>query len=297
MRQGRGAAWVLAALLCALAVPEWAEAGEALLPELVAVPAGPFIRGSDRREREAAYLLDEAAYGHNRTRTGRWYENEPARQTTELPAIEIARSPITNNQYAAFVAATGHRVPEVDPATWRGYGLIHPYQRTRRHAWTGGATPPGRGDHPVVLVSHGDARAYAGWLSEVSGRRWRLPSEAEWEKAARGPGGRRFPWGRAWDPGRLNSHDRGPFDTTPVGTYPAGTSPYGLLDAAGQIFEWTATPQVGTPAAGETGAGERFIVKGGSWDDSGCGVCRPAARHGRPAALKHILIGFRLVAD
>jgi formylglycine-generating enzyme required for sulfatase activity len=277
---------VLAALLTACAGP--AAAAPASAPEVVPVPAGPYVRGSDRAEREAAYLLDEAAYGHN-TRTGKWYENEPLRQSVELPTFEITRSLVTNTQYAAFVTATGHRVPDVDPATWRGYGLIHPYQRTRRHAWTGGAYPPGRGEHPVVLVSHGDARAYGAWLSEVTGRRWRLPDEAEWEKAARGPDGRRFPWGRAWDPARLNSHDRGPFDTTPVGTYPAGASPYGLLDAAGQVFEWTATPAAG--------AGERFIVKGGSWDDSGCGVCRPAARHGRPAALKHILIGFRLVAD
>ena len=285
----RGAAWAVAALLTACAGPGAAGPGPPPQPDPIAVPAGPYVRGSDRAEREAAYLLDEAAYGHNRTRTRKWYENEPARQTAALPAFEIARSPITNAQYAAFVAATGHRIPEVDPATWRGYGLIHPYQRTRRHAWTGGAYPPGRGDHPVVLVSHGDARAYGAWLSEVTGRHWRLPSEAEWEKAARGPDGRRFPWGRAWHPTRLNSHDRGPFDTTPVGAYPAGASPYGLLDAAGQVFEWTATPAAG--------AGERFIVKGGSWDDSGCGVCRPAARHGRPAALKHILIGFRLVVD
>ncbi len=299
MRLGRGAAWVLAALLTACAEPGTAAPGQLSEPELpepglVAVPAGPFIRGSDRYEREAAYLLDEAAYGNNRTRTRKWYENEPARQTAELPAFEITRGPITNAHYAAFVTATGHRVPEVDPATWRGYGLIHPYARTRRHAWVGGATPAGRGGHPVVLVSHGDARAYAAWLSDVTGRRWRLPSEAEWEKAARGADGRRFPWGRAWDPERLNSHDRGPFDTTPVGAYPAGASPHGLLDTAGQVFEWTATPMIGVAGAG---AGERFIVKGGSWDDAGCGVCRPAARHGRPAALKHILIGFRLVAE
>jgi len=285
----RCAAWAVAALLAACAGPGAAAPGHPPEPDLVAIPAGPYIRGSDRREREAAYLLDEAAYGHNRTRTGKWYENEPARQSVELSAFEIARGPITNALYAAFVTATGYRAPDVDPATWRGYGLIHPYQRTRRHAWSGPAYPPGRGDHPVVLVSHIDARAYAGWLSEVSGRHWRLPSEAEWEKAARGPDGRRFPWGQAWDPARLNSHDLGPFDTTPVGANPAGASPYGLLDAAGQVFEWTATPAAG--------AGARFIVKGGSWDDSGCGICRPAARHARPAALKHILIGFRLVAE
>ena len=284
-----GAAWVAMVGLAACAAPTPGGAGEVPLPELAAVPAGSFLRGSNRAEREAAYLLDEAAYGHNRTRVRKWYENEPERHSAELPAFEITRTPITNAQYAAFVAATGHPAPDVDAATWRGYGLIHPFARTRRHAWTGGAFPAGRGGHPVVLVAHGDARVYAVWLSEITGRLWRLPSEAEWEKAARGPDGQRFPWGQVWDPARLNSHDLGPFDTTAVGAYSAGASPYGLRDAAGQVFEWTATPA--------PGAGERFIVKGGSWDDSGCGVCRPAARHGRPAALKHILIGFRLVAE
>ena len=72
-----------------------------------------------------------------------------------------------------------------------------------------------------------------------------------------------------------------------VGTFSNGASPFGILDAAGQVFEWTST-----------GAGEgRAIVKGGSWDDSGCGVCRPAARHGRAVNLRHILIGFRLVRE
>jgi len=259
------------------------------VPELIAVPTGPYIAGSDRAEREAAYRLDEAAYGHSRTREWKWYEDEPARQERSLPAFEITRTPITNAQYAAFVTATGHPAPEVDETTWRGYGLIHPYERTRRHAWIGGEVPAGREAHPVVLVSQADAIAYARWLSESTGRTWRLPSEAEWEKAARGPDGTRFPWGDDWDPARLNSHDQGPFDTLPVGSFPGGASPYGLLDGAGQVYEWTATP-----AAGAAG---RIVVKGGSWDDSGCGICRPAARHGRPAGLKHILIGFRLVAE
>jgi formylglycine-generating enzyme required for sulfatase activity len=255
------------------------------LPEVVEVPAGPFIAGSDRAEREAAYRLDEAAYGHSVTRRQRWYESEARRHEATLPAFSIMVAPVTNALYAAFVAATGHRAPDVAPATWADYGLIHPYERTRRHAWQDGRPPPGREDHPVVLVSHGDAEAFAAWLSAETGRRWRLPSALEWEKAARGSDGRMFPWGDTWDPAKLNSHDAGPFDTLPVGGFPAGASPYGLLDAAGQVFEWTATP---------AGSG-RFVVKGGSWDDRGCGVCRPAAGHGRPAHLKHILIGFRLV--
>jgi formylglycine-generating enzyme required for sulfatase activity len=103
----------------------------------------------------------------------------------------------------------------------------------------------------------------------------------------RGTDGRIFPWGGRGGPEKLNSHDAGPFDTNPVGSYPEGASPYGVLDPAGQVYEWTAD------AYGEGS----YTVKGGSWDDKGCGVCRPAARHGRPAEIKHILVGFRLVAE
>jgi len=256
-------------------------------PPTVAIPAGPFIAGSDAAEREAAYRLDEKAYGHSVTRQQGWYDHERRRGPAETGAFLITRTPITNRQYARFVAATGHPVPDVDRATWRSYRLIHPYARTRRYAWQGGHPPPHRATHPVVLVNHADAEAYAAWLSAATGRRWRLPTELEWEKAARGTDGRWFPWGNVFDPAKLNSADAGPFDTTPVGSYPAGASPFGLLDGAGEVFEWTATPA--TPG--------RFIVKGGSWDDKGCGVCRPAARHSRPAKLKHILMGFRVVTD
>ena len=151
--------------------------------------------------------------------------------------------------------------------------------------WRDGAPPDGRAAHPVVMVSHADATAYGAWLSAKTGQTWRLPSELEWEKAARGMHGTHFPWGDKFDPARLNSHDSGPLDTLAVGQFPAGASPFSLLDAAGQVFEWTNSP--GNPG--------RFLVKGGSWDDKGCGVCRPAARHARPEAIKHILIGFRLV--
>jgi formylglycine-generating enzyme required for sulfatase activity len=257
------------------------------IPETLVVPAGAFVRGSDRAEREMAYKLDEAAYGHSVTRLQRWYENEYARGTARTGRFLIMRRLVTNEQYLAFVSATGHRPPDVKQSVWTSYGLIHPWSRTRRHAWHDRMTPPGRSDHPVVLVSHDDARAYAEWLSRETHFQWRLPTELEWEKAARGTEGRRFPWGDSYEPKSLNSHDTGPFDTLPVGKFPEGASPFGMLDAAGQVFEWTAS------AAGA----DRFIVKGGSWDDKGCGICRPAARHARPKNLKHILIGFRLVRD
>lgn len=278
------------AIAVMLTLAACAQAPAAESPELVSISAGPFIVGSDRAEREMAYRLDEAAYGHSVTRDSKWYENEPDRREEILPAFAITRTPISNRQYAAFVTATGRVAPDVDPATWRGYKLIHPYERTRRHAWVMGAPPKGRENHPVVLVSHADATAYAAWLTRHTGRRWRLPTEREWEKAVRGTDGRNFPWGDNWNPAHLNSHDRGGFDTTPVGNFPKGGGPFGLLDGAGQVFEWTAT------GAGRDGM-EKYVVKGGSWDDSGCGVCRPAASHRRPANLKHILIGFRLVAE
>ncbi len=261
--------------------------GDIAAPALVLIPAGAFVAGSDSAERDYAYRLDQQAYGEPITRTQGWYDNEPPRMTASTGRYRITRTPITNRQYSAFIAETGHPAPDVDRATWRSYGLIHPFERTRRHAWIDRAPPPEREDHPVVLVSHRDALAYAQWLSRTAGGLWRLPSEEEWEKAARGVDGRYFPWGNRFDARRLNSHDAGPFDTVPVARFPAGASPFGLLDAAGQVFEWTDT---------EDGAG-RYIVKGGSWDDKGCGVCRPAARHSRPEDLKHILIGFRLVQE
>lgn len=255
--------------------------------DLATIPAGGFMAGSGRAEREAAYQLDEAAYGHHVTRDQGWYDQERNPEKVWLDAFVIMRAPVTQAQYAAFVKATSHAVPDVDEQTWQGYGLIHPYASTRRFAWRNGQPPADRLTHPVVLVSHQDAEEFADWLSQTTGQPWRLPSELEWEKAARGSEGNWFPWGNGFDPHQLNSHDLGPFDTTPVGAFPAGASPYGVMAMAGQVYEWTAT----AAAAG------RYLVKGGSWDDKGCGVCRAAARHGRPEQLKHILVGFRLVRN
>ena len=194
----------------------------AIAPEVVEVPAGPFIAGSDAAEREYAYQLDEAAYGHSRTRGTRLVRpRERPRGSKTLERFFVTRMLITNAQYQAFVDAANHRVPDVDVETWRSYRLIHPYERTRRHAWTDGTPPSGRDDHPVVMVSHDDANAYAAWLSAETGHTWRLPTALEWEKAARGTEGLIFPWGDTFDPALLNSHDAGPFDTG-AGRQPAG---------------------------------------------------------------------------
>lgn len=275
---------VIAWLSCSSLV---ATASEFKAPETVTIPAGSFISGSDRDEREIAYSLDEKAYGHSVTRKNKWYENELPRASRETASFDIMINLVTNSDYARFVAETSHPPPTVDANTWKAYRLIHPYERTRKFQWQDGNMPAGRGDHPVTMVAITDARAYASWLSSKTGQTWRLASEIEWEKAMRGTDGRIFPWGNEWSADLLNSHDKGPFDTVPVGSFPKGASPYGVRDAVGQLFEWVSD----SPRAG------RHWVKGGSWDDKGCGVCRPAERHQRPSDIKHILVGFRLVRE
>jgi formylglycine-generating enzyme required for sulfatase activity len=280
--------WWLAALLVLIAPygTQALAAQTAALTPTVLVPAGPFIMGSTPEEREYGYRLDEQR-GSSVARANRWFEHE-TRARRRLDAYLIDVYPVTNADYKAFVDATGHPPPFVTQEIWEGYHLIHGYDAVQRFLWKHRTYPQGRGRHPVVLVAHADAAAYCAWRGAQEKRRLRLPTEAEWEKAARGPDGRIFPWGNEFDPARLNSADKGPYDTVPVGGYPSGKSPYGLYDMAGQVFEWTSTPDARRPGS--------FIVKGGSWDDLP-GVTRAAARHSRPAMLKHILIGFRCVGD
>lgn len=169
-------------------------------PETILIPAGEFLMGSDSHKDE--YVLDD----------------EQPQHSLRLPNYYLAKTPVTNAQYAAFVQATGYDRP------------FH---------WRGGRLLTDKEDHPVVGVSWYDAMAYCRWLSEATGKLYSLPSEAEWEKGARGSDGRIYPWGSHWDAGRCNSQEGGKGDTTPVGAYPQGASPYGLLDVAGNVWEWT----------------------------------------------------------
>jgi formylglycine-generating enzyme required for sulfatase activity len=262
------------------AVASSREAGAAPAP-LVRIPAGEAWLGSDDREKGYGYAMGGAAAWQ-----GQWFRSE-RRRRVRLPGYDLEETPVTQGAYARFVAATGQRAPHIGAAEYRAQGfLVHGYEEVRPYLWQQGRPPAGRGEHPAVLVSHADAAAYCAWRGRVAGRACRLPTEDEWELAARGTDGRYYPWGNAWEPERVNTQERGPYGTTPVRAHPRGRSPYGLYDMAGNVFEWTASSD--TPG--------KAILKGGSWDDLG-GICRAAARHERPVESRHILIGFRCLCE
>jgi formylglycine-generating enzyme required for sulfatase activity len=175
----------------------------------------------------------------------------------ELPEFWIDKTPVTNAEYARFVAAAGHKPP--------------------RH-WEGRVPPKEMADHPVVDVSWHDAVAYAGWAGK-----W-LPTEEQWEKAARGTDGRGYPWGD-WEEDRCNIKETGIRGTTAVGQYsPDGDSPFSCVDMAGNVWEWTVTEE-----------DDRRVVRGGSWDYNQ-NHARCAARVGDNAILSDSSSGFRCVS-
>ena len=181
---GKVATYTVAEAGALLTARQWRE-----LDTMITIPAGDFIMGTDRQQ------ADE--------------QDQPAHHV-KLAAYMIDKYPVTNAQYARFVAATGHR-PPLD--------------------WKNGKIPDGEVLHPVTMVSWFDAASYAAWAKK------RLPTEAEWEKAARGPNGRRWPWGNSMDAGRLNTY-YSVGHATDVTAYPSGASPYGVMDMAGNVSQW-----------------------------------------------------------
>ncbi len=260
---------------------------------MIAIPAGNYVAGSTPEERAAAYDDYQASSGHDTAREQHWFDREQVRHPATLPAFLIDLMPVTQAQYAELVAAGGAAAPTIDEASWKAQGFHQDYAtEVTRYLWRDGRPPAGREDHPVVLVTADEASRYCKWRGVQRGQPRRLPTAAEYEKAARGDGGLAYPWGNAFEPDRLDSIVKGPKDTMPVGSFPTGASPFGVLELAGNVFEWTSTEWV-------IDAPQRsamVAVKGSAWDDWG-GVGRGAYTHGRQATAHHVLIGFRCAAD
>ncbi|MEW5871866.1 MAG: SUMF1/EgtB/PvdO family nonheme iron enzyme [Chloroflexota bacterium] len=173
----------------------------ALNLEFVLIPGGEFQMGSTlKRDRRAQ-------------------SDEMPQHQLHITDYHIMRYPVTNEQYRQFVEATGHRAP--------------------LFGWVDGKFPADKADHPVVGVSLQDALDFCHWAAEVTGLPLRLPTEPEWEKAARGADGLVFPWGNTWEAGRCNSAEAKLGGTTPVGQFsPQGDSPFGVADMGGNTQEW-----------------------------------------------------------
>jgi formylglycine-generating enzyme required for sulfatase activity len=196
-------------------------------------------------------------------------DNEKPRHKVYLDAYYIDKYEVTNALYRRFMDATGRSAPK----WWNNSNFNGPTQ-------------------PVVGVSWHDADAYCKWAGK------RLPTEAEWEKAARGTDGRKYPWGDQWDPSKANAESRAG-KTAPVGSYPSGVSPYGAHDMAGNVSEWVAdwsgsgyyqrSPER-NPTSPATG---RFkVLRGGSWDHKPIGL-RAALRYGNTPDYRDYYVGFR----
>jgi formylglycine-generating enzyme required for sulfatase activity len=253
--------------------------------DMVGVPAGAFLMGSDAGEPA----------------------ERPAHRVS-VSAFWIDRFETTNAEFGAFVAATGHVTdPERSGSGWVWDGAWRQVRGTDwRHPRGPGSSIEALGRHPVVQVSWHDARAYCAW------RRKQLPTEAEWERAARGDDGRRYPWGN--EPPRAGGRYRASYGsddccradaadgfrfTAPVGSFPLGRSPYGVEDLAGNVWEWVedgfdpdfyrrsppVDPVNRTPA-------EMKVIRGGGWGNNPWGL-RSTLRHANPPSFGLDMVGVR----
>ena len=224
------------------------KAGPFGFDNMVKVPAGKFQYGEDKRD-----------------------------ENIEKP-FEIGVYPVTNGQYKKFVEAGGYtdndqlqKCWSEEGNKWRQKNNITTPEYWKDEEWN-------RPEFPVVGVSYYEAEAYAKWAGK------RLPTEREWEKAARGEDGREYPWGGEFDEEKCNTDESGIGETTRVDRYPNGVSPYGCYDMAGNVWEWTSDWY---------GRGrDSIVLRGGSWD-YGSYECRCAYRLYFGPDFRDIGIGFR----
>lgn len=245
------------------------------MSEMVTIPAGSFWMGTS--DQQIRYMIEREDWASEWFNSDLFVVEQPQHQVT-LPAYEIARTPVTNSEYYVFIYNTGYKVPK----TWIGFHC-----------------PDGMDDHPVTGISRLDADQYIAWLNKATGLTYRLPSEAEWEKAARGLEKRIYPWGDNFDPWRCNTVESGKKQTTVVGSYsPGGDSPFEIADMVGNVWEWTRSNMQAYPYKPEDGREtpnktSKIVVRGGAWYYSRA-LARCSAREGVLENYISSSLGFRL---
>ena len=250
-------------------------------PATIQIPAGPFLMGHPASEPPV---------------------NLPSMQTgayeQRCTGFRIGMFPVTNRQFRWFVDGNGYQDEHCwhpEGWTWRiARGITSPAY-WNDPSWT-------IDNHPVVGVSWFEADAYCRWFSERSGKAFRLPTEAEWERAARGAAARTWPWGNVFDKNRANTAEAGIESTTCVGLLPFGRSPEGLLDCAGNVLEWCVDMYAGYSryqrdvTDSTTHSAALRAIRGGSWLNGAIhAMC--ANRDFYPASDRHFDLGFRIAMD
>lgn len=243
---------------------------QSLEPQMVRIPSGKFLMGSTPEQAEQA-IKDGADKS--------WVEWEQPQHELELAEYSIGKYPITNREYQAFIKDAGHKPPQ---------------------GWDRGQYPADKGDHPIVNVSWDDAMAYSNWLTRRTGKSYRLPTEAEWEKAARSTDGRIWPWGNKFELNRANTKEENIGTTSPVGQFfPQGDSVYGCSDMIGNVWEWCSnkwefdSSHEISKSSHVSSKENNYIVRGGSyyrpsWD------ARCATRRANRSSLTGEAKGFRV---
>lgn len=249
------------------------------IPALLNIPTSEFLMGTGA-EQVKHLQLNQSDWAYE------WsdrdlFSNEQPQHKVKVNEFQIAQYPVTNAEYYEFVWDVGYPLPK---------------------GWFSFTFPADQDYHPVTGVSKKDAEAYVEWLKKRTGMKFRLPTEPEWELAARGTDGRIYPWGNTFDPWRCNTSESMKKTTTPAGFYsPGGDSIYGVADMVGNVWEWTCSVFRPYPYRGEVPPekvtpNDRFVVRGGAWYYSRK-LARCACREGMNAMQCSDSVGFRVACD
>lgn len=268
---------------------------EPLEPKLIRIPAGRYQIGID--DAQVRNLAPRSSEAQRWQQKGYFSREQPA-HFVQLKGFEIARYPVTAAEYRRFVSDAGYSHPDY----WGHAGQQWLRQSGREHPafWNDPDWPAGA-HLPLVGVSWYESLAYCRWLAARTGRPYRLPSEAEWEAAARGPDGLLYPWGDVFEGSNCNCRGHGPGRRLAPGTMsPAGDSPFGVVDMAGNVSEWTLSQFRSYPIRLADGRDDHNatgvrVIRGGSWHSPPIRVRATARGYNDPDFCDHD-VGFRLAA-